>query len=274
MADVNITYETLFEILRNEKNKDDLQELSPTFYQDVITYLNKNKDMLDQALANNAPDDEKEDTIRQLKNIKNLVKEIYERREKKIINIALNKSRTKSNSIEAETLLPQERDFYNECVRILDSYRNTLLLAMLNGTVPEATSTSIETRPPIPQTNQPEVEEERKESAQESAPIPPSPQEYENKEVVPETTSSVIENTTEVTETTQAAEITQTAETTHATEETNKAIKFKDTVPKFLGKELEVYGPFEPEDTATLPQELADILIKKGKAEEMQNSAA
>ena len=48
-----------------------------------------------------------------------------------------------------------------------------------------------------------------------------------------------------------------------------KKIKFLDTVSKFVGRELEVYGPFESGDTEKLPLELADILIDKGRAEEV-----
>ena len=36
---------------------------------------------------------------------------------------------------------------------------------------------------------------------------------------------------------------------------------------KFVGKELEIYGPFKIEDVANVPVEIADILIQKEKAE-------
>jgi len=46
-------------------------------------------------------------------------------------------------------------------------------------------------------------------------------------------------------------------------------IRFLHAVPSFVGKELEVYGPFEEEDMAHLPREIAELLIKKGRAEEI-----
>jgi len=52
--------------------------------------------------------------------------------------------------------------------------------------------------------------------------------------------------------------------------ENTKLIRFIYSVPKFLGHYLEVYGPFEEDDTANLPEEIADILIKKGRAEEIK----
>ncbi len=46
-------------------------------------------------------------------------------------------------------------------------------------------------------------------------------------------------------------------------------VRFISAVPKFVGPELEVYGPFEPEDMASLPKKMANILVKKGRAEFM-----
>jgi len=53
---------------------------------------------------------------------------------------------------------------------------------------------------------------------------------------------------------------------------TTKLVRFLHPVPKFVGRELEVYGPFEREDIANLPKEIAEVLIIKGRAEEMTQS--
>jgi hypothetical protein len=37
--------------------------------------------------------------------------------------------------------------------------------------------------------------------------------------------------------------------------------------PKFVGRENEVFGPFEANQEAELPSEIANILVKKGRAE-------
>jgi len=244
MADVNVTYETLFEILRNEKNREDIQELSPTFYNDVIAYLNKNKNMLNEIIAKNAPDDEKEDMLRQIKNIKNLIKEIYERREKKIINLALNKSRTKIDNMEADILLPEEREFYTLSVKTLDLFRNRILTSALNGNTPETAAAE-------PKVDMPEIQKQQ--------PRPEPNQQSEPEQSKPETPEKPpVEKPTE----------------TQSEDPSKKSIKFKETVPKFLGKELEVYGPYDPEETASLPVELANILISKGKAEEIKEMEA
>ena len=41
MPDVIITYETLYELLRKEKYRTELQKLDPEFFKHVVTYLNE-----------------------------------------------------------------------------------------------------------------------------------------------------------------------------------------------------------------------------------------
>ena len=51
-----------------------------------------------------------------------------------------------------------------------------------------------------------------------------------------------------------------------------KLVRFLYAVPKFVGKELEEYGPFGEEDIANLPSEIADVLIGKGRVEEIKGN--
>ena len=46
MGEVNITYETLFEILRREKNREELQKLDESFFNDVLNYVKEKKQQL------------------------------------------------------------------------------------------------------------------------------------------------------------------------------------------------------------------------------------
>ena len=52
---------------------------------------------------------------------------------------------------------------------------------------------------------------------------------------------------------------------------TTKLVRFLNAVPKFVGTELEEYGPFEEEDIANLPLPIADLLLEKGKVEEIKS---
>ena len=52
-------------------------------------------------------------------------------------------------------------------------------------------------------------------------------------------------------------------------EKENRLIRFIENVPKFIGDDLSIYGPFKQEDIASLPKRIAEILITKGRAKEI-----
>jgi DNA replication initiation complex subunit (GINS family) len=199
----------LFSILRNEKGREEVQELDPSFYNDVIEYLNEKKDIISKdtdglnAFINN----ERERNLKQLSNIKRILNEIYERREKKIVEMALVKSKTNSDVISASGLLEPEAKLYDKLVGIFDGFRNGVLYNVLEGK----------------KANIDEI-------------IPPS---------------------ADVKKDEQKQE-----------EKSTKKIKFLHETPKFVGENLEVYGPFEQEQIAELPTEIANLLVLKGRAQE------
>lgn len=210
--EINITYETLFEIMKREKDTADLQKLGPNFFGDVVSYLNEKKKLLekDESLFSY---EEKKKVERQIDNAKRIIKDIYERRVKKIINIGLVKSRTKSNVIDSSNFLESEKKFFNEIVKVLDGFRSDVINNVLEGAIPTVSRLSIN-------------------------------ESSENNETKEEDSS----------------------------ESKTKLVRFLNAVPKFVGKELEEYGPFEEEDIANLPSEIADLLIGKEKVEEIKSS--
>src|SRR3990167_7171650 len=109
MQEVVITYETLFELLKREKERTDLQKLEPTFLSDTINYIKDKKKILEAKSDSVFAADEGRKTERQLENIYKILKELYERREKKIISMALDRSRTKSSLIDTSALLKEEK---------------------------------------------------------------------------------------------------------------------------------------------------------------------
>ncbi|MBS3134757.1 DNA replication complex GINS family protein [Candidatus Woesearchaeota archaeon] len=46
-------------------------------------------------------------------------------------------------------------------------------------------------------------------------------------------------------------------------------IRFINSVPKFIGSNGFTYGPYEEEDIANLPEDIAKLMIEKGRAEEI-----
>ena len=208
VQEVVITYETLFELLKRERERPDLQRLEPAFFSDTISYIKDKKKILEAKSDSVFAPEERKKTERQLENICKILKELYERREKKIINLALDKSRTQSNLIDTTSLLKEEKVFFDSATNLLDNYRNAILYAVLNEKMPFMKDL-----------------EEKKPS---------------------ESFRSALE-----------------------LKKPTKIVRFTHKVPRFVGSELEEYGPYNEEDIGTLPPEIADVLINKGKAEEI-----
>lgn len=199
--EVIVSYETLFELLRREKEREALQKLDKEFFMDLVDYLNgqKRKDL------EQTPEEERS-TEKEIENIKRLIKDLYEKREKKLVNLALDKVRTGSELLDTSPLLDEEKKIFELILRALTIGRGKILANIIKGALPE------------------EITDQEIKTAK-------SPQ----KERIKDT----------------------------------KLLRFLHAVPKFLGKELEEYGPFEEEDVASLPIEIADVLITKGRAEEI-----
>lgn len=214
--EVKMTYETLFELLRREKNRVELQPIDPSFYRDFVEYLKTKKQLLQekQAKASNLGLDDGEVTklMIQIDNISKIMKELYERREKKIVSLALLSSRS-GPSISKEGILELEDQFYQELVSLFSKFRKGILANVLSQHNPE-----------IPQDQHASSQPAKKTDAKDA----------------PETNES-----------------------------STRLVRFLSNVPKFVGEELESYGPYEPEEITILPSKIAKILIDTQKAEEI-----
>ena len=221
--EINITYETLFDLLRREKSRAELQKLSDTFFEDVNSYIKEKHAILkdQQMKIGMSAIAEKEKTEKQIENIKSMLKGLFERRQQKIVEMAIIKSKTSSDITDYSALLKEEREMFDELVELLNRFKKNLLVKLV---------TNQEFIEPKQEKKEPELTKSKKlETAEETK---------------PETKAEELEKT--------------------------KLIRFIYSVPKFVGRHLEVYGPFEEDDTANLPEEIADILIKKGRAEEIK----
>ena len=138
MENIKITLETLYDILRNEKKKEDLQKLDASFFFDVVGYLREKQALLElkHEGENIFAAGEKEKLEYELRSIRRILKELYEKREKKIIDIAMNRSRTGSDIIDTSSMLREEKQFYQQVLGILDDYRRGILLSLFRGELP------------------------------------------------------------------------------------------------------------------------------------------
>lgn len=193
-----ITFETLYSMVRKEKTENALQELTPESYTQIANYL-KTKIEIHKNQTNPS---EAEKIKIQIISARKLIKELYERRERKIMRLAINKSRTKAEIIDPGLLKP-EIAIAEEITKILNNYREKILLKLVNAKIPFLSET---------------------------------------------TEKTIAEN--------------------------SLLIRFTKPVPKFVGENLEVYGPFEEGNTTTLPKAFAELLIKREHAEEIKQSQA
>ena len=202
MPETIITYETLYEILRKEKYEKELQSLDRNFFQNVVKYLEEKQNILNsQKDKKGIFSSEIEKTKKQLSNIKKILKELYDRRENKIIQLALFSSRIKGKE-DISAMLPEEKKLYKNLVETLNLFRRDILFNILS--------------PKLPKLKPKDIKIEKKE---------------------PKST---------------------------------KLVRVLHSIPKFVGDDLNVYGPFEREDISNLPKKVAEVLIKKNRAKEIK----
>lgn len=204
MPEFIITYENLYEIFRKEKYKPELQNLNKNFFENVIKYLAEKNSILESQKSKKsvfAPS-EIQKTKKQLQNVKKILKELYERRENKIIQLALFSSKMKEKQ-DLSAMLPEERRLYQELIKRLSTSRKDILFNLLSAKLPSLEKTK-------------DIKTEEKEK-----------------------------NST-------------------------KLVRFLHSTPKFVGDDLNTYGPYENEDIGNLPLKVAEVLIKSKRAEEIQ----
>jgi DNA replication initiation complex subunit (GINS family) len=207
--DMVITYETLYELLRREKYRAELQKLDNTFFEDVIKYLREKKAIYEsqQKKGGTFASSESQKTGKQLENTYRILKELYERRENKILQLALFASRTNDERTVFSEMVEEEKELYKSLGSELSVYRKGILDNLLDMRVPKVEKKIFK--------------------------------EIDSKE-----------------ETGDANGV--------------KTVRFLLSVPNFIGDDMNVYGPFEEEDVANLSDKVADLLIKRGKAEEVK----
>lgn len=197
MSNEIITYEVLYDILRKEKTRQELQKLDINLFQDIIKYLKEKKAILDDLKTKTSVFAQKEieKTEKELGNIKKIVKDIYDKRESKIIQLALSYVKTKSPPYDLN-LLPEEKPIFEDLVTSLKNFRQEILIDKL-------------------------LEEDKKPKAIKSE------------------------------------------------QESIKMVRILHPIPKFVGDDINEYGPFEEEDIVSLPIKVAELLINKERAEEI-----
>ena len=196
MAEEVITYEMLYDILRRERTRQEIQKLDNNLFEDINKYIiEKTKILADLKTKSSIfAQKEIEKTDKQLNNIKKIVKEIYDKRESKILQLALSSAKTDKIQ-DNQSLLPEEKPISDDLNKILKENRERLLNKILEENI----------KPKVIKSGQ----------------------------------------------------------------ESIKLVRILNPIPKFIGDDLNEYGPFEEEYIASLPIRIAELLIKNHRAEEI-----
>lgn len=245
---ITVTYEALFDMVVREKGRDELQVLNANFFSELVSYLIEKRSML----AILGPE-EKEKTSRQLQNINRLVKELYERREKKIISLALARSRAGVDIVDTSAFLAEEKAMFEGLVSQLDTFRDGVLNSLLMAKLPSTK-----------QNRQAQQSGTETLAAASRVITSPSLSAISGTGIAGKSRAGETEVAEDQNRASAAAE-----ESESSAASATKLVRFLHAVPRFVGKELEVYGPFDQEDMANLPREIAEVLIAKGRAEEV-----
>ncbi len=227
MENVKINFESLFELDRIEKSRQDLQKIDQGFYEEVEHYLREKERFLREQEGRGGlyTDRESSKTRTQIENTKRIIRNIYEKREKKIISLALIKSRTNMKGIDTSKMLPEELSFFNELVGLLDVYRKKVHdLLYQNGRAKETH---------LPDKEGIDGPAGEKEIRREGKPA-------------------------------------EEGETSGEIPEASYNLEFIADVGKFLGPDLKAYGPFKEGEMATLPVNVAEMVISNGKAKKRE----
>ncbi len=135
--EIIVTYEALFELLMREKGREAIQPLEPGFFANLARYLKDKRVALESLTKEGGLESsEVERNAKQLQNIYRLVRELYERRERKILNMALIKSRTGSEALDTAAMLKEELDLFERAASHLNEYRTNILHQVLAGEAP------------------------------------------------------------------------------------------------------------------------------------------
>ena len=135
-----LTYEDIYELLRAEKFATDLEQIKPADLARIKAYLESKKELLKKQLdAMSVLSSQKKIKIQQeIDNATRALKDLYEIRERKIINRALYSVRTDSQFKDTTNMLENEVELYEKLLKILRNQKKIFFKQIENSKIEEA----------------------------------------------------------------------------------------------------------------------------------------
>ena len=318
-----LTFESLFDLYHKEKTTSQLNSIDPGFLDDIFTYLKqkrsfiesikKKSDMLSQSQLLNME--------KQFSNAVRLLKDLLERRQRKIIDIALNKVRIHNPILDDSFMHPYEIQFYHSVFGLFNSFKKNmidkLMVSIYQGKTDFNTKLVLEDGDSILKLlADNDLAEYAKINLEDyftapSSEIPDSPKDAVDGDDLAEKLEIPIEDGSlkdkedngedqDITKDSKNADdhkdnkdnsgnndSNDSKDTVNSKDETTSDgyafsedkssdskdssdaeekpvnVKFVKDVDKFIGTDLEVYGPYKSDATVEVPQNIASLLIKK-----------
>jgi DNA replication initiation complex subunit (GINS family) len=220
-----LTYDALREIQYNERKSEKLYELDNSFYTRLEEYFDRKGPKNDLAEM-------------EMRNAKNILKDILDRRERKILSQALTTVRS-GMRIDTTTMTGKEEELFKKLVRIIKKHREEAIK-------------------PVKKTKKSGTQEKETPKPENEEPTSPENKELENEKIESEPQTTDNEPQTE-------PEEPESDQTT-----TYIKVKILEELPEIVGSDFKNYGPFKNGDIIDIPEKNADIFIEKNKAEKIE----
>lgn len=260
--DSAITFETFRKFQRKEKKNEKLQELPEDFFKTCVEWINTKQKRFDET----------NDTalLKEIENVKSIVSDIFERRRKKILLLALHSVRSKKVS---KNLLPEEEEFFESTVKNLRGLEENLLEKVLEGEKPTGSPMEEETEGKTGEEGDEKNDEDAKddeekteeredeETAEDSEKTQEEDQDRKAGDEDVETRSLGLSDSEDAMET-------EDDDMDVGSGDGQKLIRLTEEVERFMATDDNEYGPLEEGDIVSLPNEVADLLIEKDKAKQ------
>lgn len=129
------TYEDLYELLRKEKSDNDLQEITPADLKKIKEYFDTKKSFLEkQSTSGTFFNSKKLEKIQtEIENAKRALKDLYEKRERKIISRAIFSSRMDSKLKDTTNMFKNEEFLYQTLIELLNKNKDEFFKTFEKG---------------------------------------------------------------------------------------------------------------------------------------------
>ena len=237
-----ITYDDIYELLRAEKNSADLEPLDAEYLSKVKDYLIAKRKLLESQKGGMFSGlKERAKIMSEIENVRGALGDLFEKRERKIINRALYTLRTDLKMKDTTHMLKSEAELYNALLKILEQSK-LAFVALISENIENGDSIGADA-----------VFEEK-----------PTPKPAFNPTSEPQTPAKPAQ--TPATAPTFSVTDSPPSEARPEQETKGVPLTFLEAVPELVDAELQRHGPFNEGDTANMPSELTTILLAQGKA--------